>query len=154
MGVVFLVLAIVCIVLYFAFHRSADKLDAQFANRPATIVNPANDLFQNQKYAIVGLLAIVQGASPQSAFNEAVNQMVQSTISSLGLSKQEVERYLKVSMNHDVEREIDRIIYSLKEIRDRSYLASLYQKCLQIAKISGDYDTIEGTKEIFKELGF
>ena len=51
MGVVFLVLAIVCIVLYFAFHRSADKLDAQFANRPATIVNPANDLFQNQKTA-------------------------------------------------------------------------------------------------------
>lgn len=132
---------------------NANKEAVQFANRPTTIVNPNKDLFTNQKYAIVGILAFIQGASSQSAFDDEANRIIQNTISSLGLSRQEVEKYLRVSMNHSAEYQIDTIISSLKEIRDHDYLVNLYQKCLKIARISGDNEIIEITKRVFNELG-
>ena len=110
-------------------------------------------MFPNQKYAIVGLFASIQGASPITAYDEDVNKMVQSTIFSLGLSRAEVERYLQMSMSRNPERELNRIIDSLKEIRDKSYINMLYQKCIKIATISGDRETLAVVNLIFKELG-
>ncbi len=148
-----IIIAIIGIVLFVLFHRSADKSAEKFANRPSVITNPSEDLFPNQKYAIVGLFASIQGASPITAYDEDVNKMVQSTIFSLGLSRAEVERYLQMSMSRNPERELNRIIDSLKEIRDKSYINMLYQKCIKIATISGDRETLAVVNLIFKELG-
>ena len=116
------------------------------------ITNPATDLYINEKYAIVQLLIFVQGASSASAFDDEANRIVQSTIISLGLSKNQVVKFLQVSMGHNPDREIDRMIMSLKEIRDRDYLRGIYKKCLRIADISGDHDMRMVVNEIFREL--
>ena len=63
MGILFII-AVICAVAAILLHRSADKSEREFANRPYVITNPAKDLFSNEKYAIVGLFALVQGASP------------------------------------------------------------------------------------------
>lgn len=149
---VLIFLALIGFIVYIFLHRSADKAEERFANRPCTIENPAKDLFTNQKYAIVKLLAFIQGASPVSAFDDEANKIVQSTIFSLGLSQDTVVKLLKVSMNHDAEREMQRIFRSLDEIRDRDYLRRLYRKCQTIAEISGDAATIAVTRELFKAL--
>lgn len=154
MAIVLIVLAVLCFVGYVLLHQNADKSESQFSNRTSSISDSSRDLFTNQKYAIVGLLAYIQGSTPKSAYNEEANNIVQSTIFSLGLSRSEVEKYLKVSMNRNPDEIILQIVDSLKEIRDRHYLENLYQKSLQIAKISGDTYCIETTNEIFRELGF
>ena len=79
MGIL-IVLAVVLAAFSFWMYRSADKSEERFANRPSVITNPEKDLFSNQKYAIVKLLAFIQGASPLSAFNEEANRIAQSTI--------------------------------------------------------------------------
>ena len=147
-------IAVICLIVGFILHRSADKSEKQFDNRPSVITNPAKDLYPNQIYAIVGLLASVQGASAITAFDEDVNKMVQSTIFSLGLSMSDVERYLKGSVGRNPDQEFDRVIASLKEIRDRNYLFGLRQKCMQIANMTGNPDTIEMVNIVFRELGF
>lgn len=149
---VLIALAIIFAVLSFLMHRSADRDEERFANRPMVISNPAEDLFTNQKYAIVGLLAYVQGASALSAYSDEAGSIVQSTIFSLGLSPKDVDRYIKVSLNHDPERNIYRIVASLKEIRDKAYLYDLYHKCRTIADISQDLDTIGFVNDVFEEL--
>ncbi len=151
MGIL-IVLAVVLAAFSFWMYRSADKSEERFANRPSVITNPEKDLFSNQKYAIVKLLAFIQGASPLSAFNEEANRIAQSTIFSLGLSQKEVEKVLRISMQRNPEQEIDRIFHSLDEIRDRDYLANLYRKCKVIANISADEDTIEAVDNLFQEL--
>ncbi|MCI7313304.1 MAG: hypothetical protein MR541_03635 [Prevotella sp.] len=150
-GILFIIAAVLLIACI-SLHRSADKIDEKFANRPTIITNPSKDLFINQKYAVVKLLAFIQGASSASAFDDEANKIVQSTIFSLGLSQSEVEKILKHSMNRNPDDEMRRIFQSLDEIRDRDYLRNLYQKCLKVANISGDYDTIEATKDIFRKL--
>ena len=147
-----IILGIICLVGYIGLSLSADKKAEHFANSPAVIPNPATDLYINEKYAIVQLLAFVQGASAASAFDDEANSIVQSTIISLGLSKNQVVKFLQVSMWHNPDREIDRMIMSLKEIRDRDYLRGIYKKCLRIADISGDYDMRMVVNEIFREL--
>lgn len=147
-----IILGIICLVGYIGLSLSADKKAEQFANRPAVITNPATDLYINEKYAIVQLLAFVQGASAASAFDDEANSIVQSTIISLGLSKNQVVKFLQVFMGHNPDREIDRMIMSLKEIRDRDYLRGIYKKCLRIADISGDHDMRMVVNEIFREL--
>lgn len=149
------VLFIIAAILFFAYillHRSADRAEEKFANRPTIITNPAKDLLTNEKYAIVKLFAFIQGASPASAFSDEATQITLSTIFSLGLSKSEVEKVIRYSMSHDSEQEIGRIIQSLDEIRDKDFLRNLYQKCLKVATLSGDYNTIEVTKELFRKL--
>lgn len=153
MEILLIILGILGFIGAVSLKKNANKAAVQFTNRPTTIVNPEKDLFTNQKYAIVGILAFIQGASSQSAFDDEANRIIQNTISSLGLSRQEVEKYLRVSMNHSPEYQIDTIIGSLKEIRDHGYLVNLYQKCLKIARISGDNEIIEITKRVFNELG-
>ena len=150
---ILVIVAIVFAVLSFLMHRSADKDEERFANRPMVILNPENDLFDNQKYAVVGLLCYVQGASTLSAYDEVAGSIVQSTINSLGLTKSEVETYVKASLNQDPEQAMYDMVVSLKEIRDKKYLKLLYGKCNSIANISGDNDIKEVVKEIFEELG-
>lgn len=150
---VLIIIAAIFAVLSFLLHRSANKAEQKFANRPSVIKNPAEDLFPNQKYAIVGLFATIQGASPITAFDDDVNKMVQSTIFSLGLSRSDVEHYISVSMKRDPEREFCRIIDSLKEIRDKNYIRGLYEKCIKIANMTRDDDTIAVVNLTFKELG-
>lgn len=154
MAIVFIILGVVCFLGYILLHQSADKKESQFNNRPSTISDSSQDLLTNQKYAIVGLLAYIQGSSTISAYDNEASNIVQSTIFTLGLSKSEVEKYLQSSSFRNTERSFYTIVDSLKEIRDTNYLKDLYQKALKIAKISGDIDTIEVTKEIFKDLGF
>ena len=79
--------------------------------------------------------------------------MVQSTIFSLGLSRADVEHYLSVSMKRDPEREVSRIIDSLKEIRDKRYIHELYEKCMKIARMTGDEDTLVVMHQLANELG-
>ncbi len=148
-----IIIAAIFAVLSFLLHRSANKAEQKFANRPSVIKNPAEDLFPNQKYAIVGLFATIQGASPITAYDDDINKMVQSTIFSLGLSRSDVEHYLSVSMKRDPEREFCRIIDSLKEIRDKNYIRGLYEKCIKIANMTQDDDTIAVVNLTFKELG-
>lgn len=148
MGILFILL-VVCLVAMVLLRRSNEKSEREFANRPYVITNPAKDLFSNEKYAIVRLFALVQGASPLTAFDEDISEMVQSIIFSLGLSKSEVEWILKNTMSNP-ERETHRMIESLKEIRDKNYLRELYHKCHKIALIGGDSETIEVVNAIFK----
>lgn len=88
-----------------------------------------------------------------SAFSDEANAIVQSTIQSLGLSRPEVERIVKVSMTHDPERELNRTLDSLAEIRDRNYLGDVFRKAMRIAQISQDTETIEGVRHVMNELG-
>jgi len=150
-GILFIISAVLLIVSAL-LNRRANKMDEKFANRPTVIIDPSKDLFINQKYAIVRLLAFIHGASPISAFDEEANRIVQTTNFSLGISQSEVEKLLKHSISCNPDQEICRIIQSLDEIRDRDYLHNLYLKCLKVATISDDYDTIETTKDIFREL--
>ncbi len=141
-------------VFRYIFRQVLVEKESQFNNSPSTIYDPSEDLSTNQKYAIVGLLAYIQGSSPRSAYDSEANNIVQSTIFSLGLSKYEVKKYLQSSLHRNPEHSFYRIVDSLKEIQDRNYLKKLYPKALKIAKISGDIDTIKLTNEIFEELGF
>lgn len=142
--------AVLAWVAYVWLNRSADKEKEQFVNRPSVILTPSKDLFVNQKYAVVGLLAYVQGASPISVYDEEANRIVQSTIFSLGLSLKEVEKYLKVSMNRNPEILCNRIFDSLSEIRDKKYLAELYKKSMRIARISGNTDCIDFVQDFLR----
>lgn len=151
MGVV-IILTLIFIGLLI-FIRNSDKRDENFADRPLIINNPEKDLLINQKYAIVKLLAFVQGASPLSAYSDEADKIVQSIISSLGLSKWDVSKIIRISMSHNPEREIEQIFYSLKEIRDRRYLLDLYNICMAIARISKEKDVMIVLEHMFHDLG-
>lgn len=126
--------------------------EEKIENRPFIIRDPSSDLSINQKYAIVNLLAFIQGASPLSAYNEKSTQIFQSIIDSLNLSQQEIEKCIKVSMNHDPDIATNMMMNSLAEIRDRRYINTLHKQCQQIAEISGDREYIEIVENIFQEL--
>ena len=153
MTFVLLILAALFVIGAIWLHRSADKSEEQFRNRPAVITDPAKDLFTNQKYAVVRLFAFIQGASPLSAYGDEANRIVQDVFSSLGVSRAEAEKVIRISMRHDAEREFDSIMRSLSEIRDRNYLAALFRKAMRVARLSGDADTMDLTKNVFGQLG-
>lgn len=152
MGIVFVVIVLLALISFW-FHQSADKSEAEFANRPMVISDPAVDLFKNEKYAIVKLFAFVQGASSRSAFNNEADALVDAVFSTLGLSRSEIVRCIELSMRHNSEREADRMMDSLNEIRDRKYLRSLFQKAMRIANISGEKEVIYAVECMIKELG-
>lgn len=151
MGFLF-VLAILLAVAAFWLHRSADKSEERFANRLAVISEPAKDLFANQKYAIIKFLAYTQGASPLSAYDDEATRIIQDTARSLGLSQSEVIKCIKVSMSHDSEREMSRMLESLDEIRDRGFLKEICRKAMRIAHISGDTDAVGMVEAVMREL--
>lgn len=150
---IFLLMELAWVVIRYIQKSGFFDNKADDTNSPMAILNPEKDLSDNQKYAVVGLLCYVQGASTLSAYDEVVGSIVQSTINSLGLTKSEVETYVKVSLNQDPEQAVYDMVMSLKEIRDKKYLKLLYGKCNTIANISEDDDTKDVVKEIFEELG-
>ena len=57
-------------------------------------------------------------------------------------------------MYGDPEQQFQNMLINLKSISDKDFLNGLYKKCMRIAEISKDMETIILTKMIFnKELG-
>ena len=70
MVAILIILAVVFFLISMSLHNSADKQEAKFNNRPSTITSPSNDLFMNQKYAIINILAFAQGANSISDYSD------------------------------------------------------------------------------------
>lgn len=111
--------------------------------------NETTELTLDQKYAIVGLMIFIQGFSPHSAYDKRATDIVQSTISSLGLSMQQVTMYL-----HQADGDADMLISNLKSIRNKDLLNSIYDKCSVIAEISQVGEAKEILQYILQELKY
>lgn len=152
MVAVLIILAVVFFLISMSLHNSADKQEAKFNNRPSTITSPSNDLFTNQKYAIINILAFAQGANPISAYSDEANSILNKWCSKLGLTKTDVEKSIRHSMSLSPERSVQIIRDSMIEIKDKAFVRSVYRDVDRIAQISGDIDTIEFIKELFNDI--
>ena len=152
MVAVLIILAVVFFLISMSLHNSADKQEAKFNNRPSTITSPSNDLFMNQKYAIINILAFAQGANSISAYSDEANSIVDKWFSKLGLTKTDVEKSIRHSMSLSPERSVQIIRDSMIEIKDKAFVRSVYRDVDRIAQISGDIDTIEFMKELFNDI--
>lgn len=152
MVAVLIILAVVFFLISMSLHNSADKQEAKFNNRPSTITSPSNDLFMNQKYAIINILAFAQGANYISAYSDEANSILNKWCSKLGLTKTDVEKSIRHSMSLSPERSVQIIRDSIIEIKDKAFVRSVYRDVDRIAQISGDIDTIEFMKELFNDI--
>ena len=152
MVAVLIILAVVFFLISMSLHNSADKQEAKFNNRPSTITSPSNDLFMNQKYAIINILAFAQGANSISAYSDEANSILDKWCSKLGLTKTDVEKSIRHSMSLSPERSVQIIRDSMIEIKDKAFVRSVYRDVDRIAQISGDIDTIEFMKELFNDI--
>ena len=152
MVAVLIILAFVFFLISMSLHNSADKQEAKFNNRPSTITSPSNDLFMNQKYAIINILAFAQGANSISAYSDEANSILNKWCSKLGLTKTDVEKSIRHSMSLSPERSVQIIRDSMIEIKDKAFVRSVYRDVDRIAQISGDIDTIEFMKELFNDI--
>ena len=152
MVAVLIILAVVFFLISMSLHNSADKQEAKFNNRPSTITSPSNDLFTNQKYAIINILAFAQGANSISAYSDEANSILNKWCSKLGLTKTDVEKSIRQSMSLSPERSVQIIRDSMIEIKDKAFVRSVYRDVDRIAQISGDIDTIEFMKELFNDI--
>lgn len=152
MVAVLIILAVVFFLISMSLHNSADKQEAKFNNRPSTITSPSNDLFTNQKYAIINILAFAQGANSKSAYSDEANSILNKWCSKLGLTKTDVEKSIRHSMSLSPERSVQIIRDSMIEIKDKAFIRSVYRDVDRIAQISGDIDTIEFMKELFNDI--
>ena len=152
MVAVLIILAVVFFLISMSLHNSADKQEAKFNNRPSTITSPSNDLFTNQKYAIINILAFAQGANSISAYSDEANSILNKWCSKLGLTKTDVEKSIRHSMSLSPERSVQIIRDSMIEIKDKAFVRSVYRDVDRIAQISGDIDTIEFMKEFFNDI--
>ena len=152
MVAVLIILAVVFFLISMSLHNSADKQEAKFNNRPSTITSPSNDLFMNQKYAIINILAFAQGANSISAYSDEANSILNKWCSKLGLTKTDVEKSIRHSMSLSPERSVQIIRDSMIEIKDKDFVKSVYRDVDRIAQISGDIDTIEFMKELFNDI--
>ena len=152
MVAVLIILAVVFFLISMSLHNSADKQEAKFNNRPSTITSPSNDLFTNQKYAIINILAFAQGANSISAYSDEANSILNKWCSKLGLTKTDVEKSIRHSMSLSPERSVKIIRDSMIEIKDKAFVRSVYRDVDRIAQISGDIDTIEFMKELFNDI--
>ena len=152
MVAVLIILAVVFFLISMSLHNSADKQEAKFNNRPSTITSPSNDLFTNQKYAIINILAFAQGANSISAYSDEANSILNQWCSKLGLTRTDVEKSIRHSMSLSPERSVQIIRDSMIEIRDKAFVRSVYRDVDRIAQISGDTDTIEFMKELFNDI--
>ena len=152
MVAVLIILAVVFFLISTSLHNSADKQEAKFKNRPSTITSPSNDLFTNQKYAIINILAYAQGANYISVYSDEANSIVDKWFSKLGLTKTDVEKSIRHSMSLSPERSVQIIRDSMIEIKDKAFVRSVYRDVDRIAQISGDIDTIEFMKELFNDI--
>ena len=149
---VLIILAVVFFLISMSLHNSADKQEAKFNNRPSTITSTSNDLFMNQKYAIINILAFAQGANSISAYSDEANSILNKWCSKLGLTKTDVEKSIRHSMSLSPERSVQIIRDSMIEIKDKAFVRSVYRDVDRIAQISGDIDTIEFMKELFNDI--
>ena len=152
MVAVLIILAVVFFLISTSLHNSADKQEAKFKNRPSTITSPSNDLFTNQKYAIINILVYAQGANYISVYNDEANSIVDKWCSKLGLTKTDVEKSIRHSMSLSPERSVQIIRDSMIEIKDKDFVKSVYRDVDRIAQISGDIETIEYIKELFNDI--
>ena len=152
MVAVLIILAVVFFLISISLHNSADKQEAKFNNRPSTITSPSNDLFTNQKYAIINVLAFAQGANSISAYSDDANSILNKWCSKLGLTKTDVEKSIRHSMSLSPEHSVQIIRDSMIEIKDKAFVRSVYRDVDRIAQISGDIDTIEFMKELFNDI--
>ena len=152
MVAVLIILSVVFFLISISLHNSADKQEAKFNNRPSTITSPSNDLFMNQKYAIINILAFAQGANSISAYSDEANSILNKWCSKLGLTKTDVEKSIRHSMSLSPERSVQIIRDSMIEIKDKAFVRSVYRDVDRIAQISGDIDTIEFMKELFNDI--
>lgn len=152
MVAVLIILAVVFFLISMSLHNSAEKQEAKFNNRPFTITSPKNDLFTNQKYAIINILAFAQGANSISAYSDEANSILNKWCSKLGLTKTDVEKSIRLSMSLSPERSVQIIRDSMIEIKDKAFVRSVYCDADRIAQISGDIDTIEFMKELFNDI--
>ena len=152
MVAVLIILAVVFFLISMSLHNSADKQEAKFNNRPSTITSPSNDLFMNQKYAIINILAFAQGANSISAYSDEANSILNKWCSKLGLTKTDVEKSIRHSMSLSPERSVQIIRDSMIEIKDKAFVRSVYRDVDRIAQISGDIETIEYIKELFNDI--
>lgn len=152
MVAVLIILAVVFFLIRMYLYNSADKEEAKFNNRPSTITSPSNDLFTNQKYAIINILAFAQGANSISAYSDEANSILNKWCSKLGLTKTDVEKSIRHSMSLSPERSVQIIRDSMIEIKDKAFVRSVYRDVDRIAQISGDIDTIEFMKELFNDI--
>ena len=152
MVAVLIILAVVFFLIITSLHNSADKQEAKFKNRPSTITSPSNDLFTNQKYAIINILAYAQGANYISVYSDEANSIVDKWFSKLGLTKTDVEKSIRHSMSLSPERSVQIIRDSMIEIKDKDFVKSVYRDVDRIAQISGDIETIEFIKELFNDI--
>lgn len=152
MVAVLIILAVVFFLISMSLHNSADKQEAKFNNRPSTITSPSNDLFMNQKYAIINILTFAQGANSISAYSDEANSILNKWCSKLGLTKTDVEKSIRHSMSLSPERSVQIIRDSMIEIKDKAFVRSVYRDVDRIAQISGDIDTIEFMKELFNDI--
>lgn len=152
MVAVLIILAVVFFLISMSLHNSADKQEAKFNNRPSTITSPSNDLFMNQKYAIINILAFAQGANSISAYSDEANSILNKWCSKLGLTKTDVEKSIRHSMSLSPERSVQIIRDSMIEIKDKAFVRSVYRDVDRIAQISGDIETIEFIKELFNDI--
>ena len=152
MVAVLIILAVVFFLISMSLHNSADKQEAKFNNRPSTITSPSNDLFMNQKYAIINILAFAQGANSISAYSDEANSILNQWCLNLGLTKSDVEKSIRHSMSLSPERSVQIIRDSMIEIKDKAFVRSVYRDVDRIAQISGDIDTIEFMKELFNDI--
>ena len=152
MVAVLIILAVVFFLISMSLHNSADKQEAKFNNRPSTITSPSNDLFTNQKYAIINILAFAQGANSISAYSDEANSILNKWCSKLGLTKTDVEKSIRHSMSLSPERSVQIIRDSMIEIKDKAFVRSVYRDVDRIAQISGDIETIEFIKELFNDI--
>ena len=152
MVAVLIILVVVFFLISMSLHNSADKQEAKFNNRPSTITSPSNDLFMNQKYAIINILAFAQGANSISAYSDEANSILNKWCSKLGLTKTDVEKSIRHSMSLSPERSVQIIRDSMIEIKVKAFVRSVYRDVDRIAQISGDIDTIEFMKELFNDI--
>lgn len=152
MVAVLIILAVVFFLISMSLHNSADKQEAKFNNRPSTITSPSNDLFTNQKYAIINILAFAQGANSISAYSDEANSILNKWCSKLGLTRTDVEKSIRHSMSLSPERSVQIIRDSMIEIKDKAFVRLVYRDVDRIAQISGDIDTIEFMKELFNDI--
>ena len=152
MVTILIILAVVFFLISMYLNNSADKQEAKFKNRPSTITSPSNDLFMNQKYAIINILAFAQGANSISAYSDEANSILNKWCSKLGLTKTDVEKSIRHSMSLSPERSVQIIRDSMIEIKDKAFVRSVYRDVDRIAQISGDIDTIEFMKELFNDI--
>ena len=84
MATILIIIAIVLFLISVSLHKSADKIENRYNNRPSIITSPSNDLFKNHKCAIINILAFVQGANSVSVYNDEANSIVNQWLSKLG----------------------------------------------------------------------